>query len=91
MADTGNPLDDLVTALVEKIDKTIGELVPEQHKPFASQPLTRAEQLEKYMVVRGDPAAWVKILDEQGLRPTIQYALAMEGLLKTETPGKPQQ
>jgi hypothetical protein len=77
-----NELDDLVDGLVESIDKTSTEMVGEQQSPFASQPLTRDEQLARYLEIRDDPANWAKLLEEEGLKDTISYATSMESLLK---------
>lgn len=84
MAESGNPLDDLVDALVDRIDKAGEEMIDEQQPPFASQPLSRDEQVQRYREMRDDPAKWTALLDEQGLRATVEYAMAMGALMGEE-------
>jgi hypothetical protein len=81
MAKAGNPLDSLVDDIVERISKAAEELVPEEQPPFASQPLSREEQVQRYLEIREDSAKWAEILEEQGLKDTITYATQLEALL----------
>jgi hypothetical protein len=79
---TEHPLDRLTNKLTDSIMQSIDHL-PEAEIPFASVELSKEEQLEQYMEIRDDPQAWFDLLMEKGLKPVVEYAKAMEDLLKT--------
>ena len=80
-----NPLDEIVDFAT---DQMVAEVkgVPEDSPPFASRKLTRAEQLQRYMEMRDQPTAWLKLLEERGLKETVEYATKMEHQLRLQSP-----
>lgn len=80
-----NPLDQIVDYATDKLVAEVSD-VPDDSPPFASQKLTREEQLERYAEMREKPDAWLKLLDERGLRETVEYAARMEAALRNRPP-----
>ena len=46
--------------------------------PFGSRKLSETEQRQRYLEMRDSPSTWRKLLDEHGLRQTVEYAERME-------------
>jgi hypothetical protein len=84
MAQAKNPLDEIVDFAADQMMAEV-KGVPEDSPPFASRKLTQAEQLQRYMEMRDDPAVWLRLLDERGLRATVEYATKMEHQMKTRS------
>lgn len=78
---TKNPLDKIVDFAADQMLAEVKDVLVDS-PPFASQKLTRAEQLERYTEMRDDPTAWRQLLDERGLKETVEYATKMEHQLK---------
>lgn len=76
--DKGNPMEVLVDQLVDNLVTTVEEM-PES-PPFGAVKLTRAEQLERYEVIRDDPAAWAGLVEKHGVDSALDYAEKMERL-----------
>lgn len=67
--------------LVEKFSDTLVALVesiPEQEMPFGSVEVSADEQMDQYLRIRDDPSAWVQLIEEHGMRDTVEYAVEME-------------
>lgn len=75
-----HPFEPLVEQLVNDIVRTV-ENLPKAPMPFGAVKLSQAEQLERYMQQRADPAAWTKLIQEKGWNTTLRYAKRMESLL----------
>ena len=78
MAKAENPLDELVDYGVDQLlVEAVG--LPDDIPPFGSRKLSQEEQLQRYEEMRDSPTVWRKLLDEHGLRQTVEYAGRMEG------------
>lgn len=72
-----HPFEPLVESFSEKLVSLV-ESIPEQDKPFGAVELTGDEQIDDYLRMRDDTAAWVKLIEEHGMRDTVDYVQAME-------------
>jgi len=54
------------------------ESIPEQEMPFGAVQLTGDEQIDHYLSIREDTGAWVKLIEEHGLRDTVDVVVEME-------------
>jgi len=81
MANDRNPWDDEIDQAVDQMLRTLDEL-PADTPPLGSRKLTVAEQIERYEEIREDPQAWMKLLEGQGLKEVVEYALKLEGLYR---------
>ena len=68
-------------AVVEKFSDTLVALVesiPEEEMPFGSIELSADEQIDQYLRIRDNPTAWVQLIEEHGMRDSVEYAVEME-------------
>lgn len=79
-----NPLDEIVDYASDKLVAEIAD-VPDDSPPFASVKLSQSEQVQRYLEMREKPEAWLKLLDERGLKEVVDYALKMEQFAKVGT------
>lgn len=73
-----NELDDLTDAAAQAIDTAVQDL-PEADAPYDAVKLSRAEQIDRYLEMRDDEAAWTEMLSKYGLNETLNYYMEMEG------------
>jgi len=78
-----NHFDALVERMSDKI-VDVAERFPEEPAPFNAVKLTPEEQVERYMEMRGDPQAWIRLLNERGIDGVCKYALEMEGRINAQ-------
>ena len=67
--------------LVEKFSEdllSLVESIPEEEMPFGAVELTGDEQLDQYLTIRDDAKGWVELIQEHGLRDTVDYVVEME-------------
>ena len=67
--------------LVEKFSDdllSLVESIPEEEMPFGAVELTGDEQLDHYLSIRDDAKGWVELIQEHGLRDTVDYVVEME-------------
>lgn len=63
-------------------------------RPFGTEKLSEAEQVQRYLLIREDPAAWQALLDDPqkaGPKRTLEYAQRMEKLLARHPEQQPEQ
>ena len=85
MAKPENPFEILVQQLSENLVKSV-EAMPEQETPFGVIKLTADEQMHQYLLIRDDPVALMKMIQEQAgdmegpaiPRSAIDYVVEME-------------
>lgn len=86
MEDKGERFEKLITRvyseLSTRIDRTATQLRNE--KAPGKKPVPQHEQLQQYLQLRQDPAAWQQIVGEQGVKNAIKYYQTMEGRAKRE-------
>lgn len=73
-----NHFDALVERMSDKL-VDVAERFPEEPAPFGAVKLTAEEQVARYMQIRDDPQAWIRLLNEHGIDSVCKYALEMEG------------
>jgi hypothetical protein len=78
-----NAYEDEVEDLANVLYGAVKEM-PVEAMPFGEVPLDDDEQLERYKELRDDVDAWVTLIDEEGLGPTVEYAKEMESRLAKE-------
>ncbi len=71
-----NDFERLCDRLVEEMDRIISD-IPEQ-PPMDTRELSMPEQVQRYLEVVDDPQKWLTLIQRQGLRKTIDYALLMQ-------------
>ncbi len=76
-----NPFEQDAHALADEMLAVVRG-IPGVEVPFGGVRLTPDEQVERYVQMREDPAAWQAIVDKQGWKATWEYAQHMEMLLK---------
>ena len=72
-----NDFERIVQKLVDDIDQSV-ERLPEADGPLGARKLSKDEQLLRYLEVRDDPAKWLELITQRGLREPVEYALQME-------------
>jgi len=73
-----NHFDLLVERMSDKL-VDVADRYPEEQAPFGAVRLTPEEQVERYLEMRDDPQAWIRLLNEHGIDAACKYALEMEG------------
>jgi len=76
--------------LVEKFSDHLLSLVesmPEEEMPFGAVELTGDEQLDQYLSIREDTDTWVKLIEEHGMRDTVNYVVEMEKKITKQARG----
>lgn len=76
-ANREHPFEPLVESFSEKLVSLV-ESIPEQEMPFGAVELTGDEQLDAYLSIREDAGAWVKLIEEHGMRDAVDYVQEME-------------
>jgi len=74
-----NDFERIVQKLVDDIDQSV-ERLPEADGPLGARKLNQTEQLQRYLEVVDDPQKWFDLIQQQGLRPVVEYALKMQPL-----------
>ncbi len=75
-------------ALVDRMSQRLVEVIdrfPEEDAPFGAVKLTPQEQLDRYLEIRDDPSAWIRLLTDHGIDSVVKYALQMEGRINAYT------
>jgi Asp-tRNA(Asn)/Glu-tRNA(Gln) amidotransferase A subunit family amidase len=80
-----NAYEDEVEDLSNVLYRAAKEL-PKEPRPFGAVDLTEEEQLQRYIEMREDVNAWVEIIEEEGLGPSVEYATEMEARLAKGQP-----
>jgi len=78
-----HPFEALVEGFSENLVSLV-ESIPEQEMAFGSVELTGDEQIDHYLSIREDTGAWVKLIEEHGLRDAVDYAVAMEARISKQ-------
>jgi len=68
----------------------VADRYPEEPAPFGAVKLTPEEQIERYLEMRDDPQAWLRLLNEHGIDSVCKYALEMEGRLDARSEEGPE-
>lgn len=77
MAKADNPLDRVVDTMADNLMASV-ERVPEAAEPFASQKLSREEQMERYDLMRDNPQVWLVLIQEHGMQAVARGAATLE-------------
>jgi hypothetical protein len=72
-----NDFERIIDDLVNDMESTLNRL-PEAESPLGARKLSKDEQLLRYLEVRDDPAKWLELITQRGLREPVEYALQME-------------
>lgn len=75
--DATNPWEILRDKLASRIVEDV-QALPEAPAPMDAVKLSPQEQQQRYLEMRDDPAAWSKIISEQGIDGALKYWRAME-------------
>lgn len=51
-------------------------------RPYGTKKISERQQVRRYLTVRDDPQAWTQLIQDHGLKATVEYALRLERLLE---------